>query len=140
MILPTVQNNIDLMRASVASLIINCSFQLIHVVVSYLVFKSFGWHVYKRIGADPYLIGPHSVTEVTSAACYQRYQIFLTLIKIDFMFGCILIVTGYLGDCPLPSSHTVGRVWSTVWGFALTAVMLVVTLVWCVLGIVAVAF
>jgi hypothetical protein len=62
------------------------AFVFMYLVLGYMVFQSFGWHVYKNIGADASLV-----------KCYTRYQQFLSLLKLDLMFGILLTFTGAKG-------------------------------------------
>ncbi|KAI8880857.1 hypothetical protein K501DRAFT_224053 [Backusella circina FSU 941] len=49
--------------------------QLIYFYIGARLYQEFGWKIYKKIGADP---------EVRNM--YRYYQIFLTILKIDFFF------------------------------------------------------
>mmetsp|Transcript_33572 Transcript_33572/g.76770 ORF Transcript_33572/g.76770 Transcript_33572/m.76770 type:complete len:345 (-) Transcript_33572:768-1802(-) len=88
--------------------VLTCVYQVIYIVLGYFVFKSFGWHVYKNVGAD-----------VSMISYFKAYQQFLSVLKLDLMFCIILLFTGLMG-----------RAWSTMWGFITSLLSLLFTVVW----------
>eukprot|EP00735_Rhodelphis_limneticus_P006782 TRINITY_DN19220_c0_g1::TRINITY_DN19220_c0_g1_i1::g.2229::m.2229 TRINITY_DN19220_c0_g1::TRINITY_DN19220_c0_g1_i1::g.2229 ORF type:complete len:451 (-),score=26.45 TRINITY_DN19220_c0_g1_i1:151-1503(-) len=59
-----------------ACLIGACVFQSIYLVLGHRVYNSFGWRLYKKVGADPRLI-----------AMYKKYEAFRSLLFVDLQFG-----------------------------------------------------
>lgn len=70
--------------------------------------SQFGWHVYKRVGANNVLIN-----------MFTRFQIFKSLLKVDLMWALVLLLTGLFA-----------RVWDTVWGVSLTIIMIFASVSW----------
>eukprot|EP00736_Rhodelphis_marinus_P010720 Rmarinus@m.4578 len=65
-----------------------CVFQLIHLILGWKVYCGFGWRMYKKVGADPRLIG-----------MYKQYEAFRSLLLVDFHFALSMSVLAvYLND------------------------------------------
>ncbi|KAI9279660.1 hypothetical protein BY458DRAFT_431760 [Sporodiniella umbellata] len=62
-------------RLLIAVAVITGVCQLIYLYLGIRLYQEFGWKIYKRIGADP---GIRNM--------YRWYQIFLTILKLDFFF------------------------------------------------------
>jgi len=62
-----------------------CIFAPLNALFAFLVFRSFGWRIYRKIGAD---------VELTKI--YRSYQQMVSLVKFDLQFGTnIVIVAGF---------------------------------------------
>jgi len=58
-----------------------CIFTPANALMSYLAYRNFGWRMYRKIGADPLLLG-----------MYTLYQQMLALLKLDLQFGINLVL------------------------------------------------
>jgi hypothetical protein len=91
-----------------AGALVSSLFCVAFCALSWYVCSQFGWHVYKRVGANNVLI-----------TMFKRFQIFKSLLKVDLMWSLVLLLTGLFA-----------RVWDTVWGASLTIVMLFASVSW----------
>jgi hypothetical protein len=91
-----------------AGALVSSVFCVAFCALSWYVCSQFGWHVYKRVGANNVLIN-----------MFKRFQIFKSLLKVDLMWSLVLLLTGLFA-----------RVWDTVWGASLTIVMLFASVSW----------
>lgn len=91
-----------------AGALVSSLFCVAFCALSWYVCSQFGWHVYKRVGANNVLIN-----------MFKRFQIFKSLLKVDLMWSLVLLLTGLFA-----------RVWDTVWGASLTIVMLFASVSW----------
>jgi len=58
-----------------------CIFCPLNFVLGWLTFKAFGWKIYHKIGAN-----------IVLQSIYRKYQIFVSLLKIDLLFGTGLVL------------------------------------------------
>jgi len=58
-----------------------CVFCPLNFILGWLTYKSFGWKIYRKIGAN---------SELQSR--YQTYQIFMSLVKMDLFMGTTLVL------------------------------------------------
>lgn len=58
-----------------------CIFCPLNFVLGWFTYKAFGWKIYHKIGAN-----------ITLQSIYRKYQIFVSLLKIDLLFGTGLVL------------------------------------------------
>jgi len=62
-----------------------CVFTPLNVIFTYLVYKAFGWAIYRKIGANIKLID-----------MYRCYQQMISLVKLDLQFGINLVLVAWM--------------------------------------------
>jgi hypothetical protein len=91
-----------------------CVFTPLNVILSIMVYRSFGWRMYKKLGAD---------VELTHM--YRTYQQMSSLIKVDLQFALNLVLaSGFFVKTSLEIGIDIGA--------------LVIALLWAALGLVAI--
>lgn len=98
---------------TLAVMVVVCVLQVFLVWLFVKTWKHFGWKLYRTVGANKSLI-----------TYFMKYQIFLSMLKIDVQFGLSLVLLAgfFLFD---PASST------ALW---LNVVYVVISIVWAVLG------
>eukprot|EP01119_Soliformovum_irregulare_P015258 TRINITY_DN4278_c0_g1_i1.p1 TRINITY_DN4278_c0_g1~~TRINITY_DN4278_c0_g1_i1.p1 ORF type:complete len:314 (+),score=50.40 TRINITY_DN4278_c0_g1_i1:234-1175(+) len=87
-----------------------CIFTPINIILSIMVYRNFGWAIYRKIGASVELID-----------MYRRYQRFISLLKIDLQFGINLVMIA-------------GILISKDWKIWIDIIALIASFSWAVLG------
>jgi len=102
---------IALNYAALAMLVLSVLFVIPNTIYTYRAWKSFGWKMYRNVGTDRILKGiklmekNNNVCLTTMNMCselfancfsdkFRIYQIFLSLLKVDLQFNCMLVVLG----------------------------------------------
>eukprot|EP01091_Cochliopodium_minus_P020361 TRINITY_DN8872_c0_g1_i1.p1 TRINITY_DN8872_c0_g1~~TRINITY_DN8872_c0_g1_i1.p1 ORF type:complete len:317 (+),score=48.74 TRINITY_DN8872_c0_g1_i1:39-989(+) len=93
-----------------ARFIVSICFGVINYILGYIVYQDFGWRMYRKIGADFNLV-----------SMYKNYQIFVSLLKMDFLFNIV-------GVCSF------GLFLFEDWEWIILIVSLLVTFGWIILG------
>jgi len=62
-------------------LILTCIFSVCNIFLGWSAYHAFGWKIYRKIGAD-----------VETRKMFLCYQIFMSLLKLDFQFGFTLVL------------------------------------------------
>jgi len=58
-----------------------CIFCPLNIILGWQTYKAFGWSIYRKIGAN-----------IALQKIYRKYQIFVSLLKIDLLFGTGLVL------------------------------------------------
>eukprot|EP01083_Nonionella_stella_P151152 482591_1 len=100
-----------------ALVILTSTFQLIFMIMSPFIYKSFGWRMYEEISAEAHI-----------QRMYLKYQAYLSFMKVDVQLGILLLMMAafFLFHCALD--------------VVLNASAVIVTIAWAYLGYFAIRF